>query len=331
MSELRQDRVTGGWVIVAPQRSRRPQARAAGERPPVRPPFDPSCPFCPGNEGQLPGIVTETKSQHAIGWSVRVVPNKYPAVQNSKDARGGDGARPAHGVHQVIIDSPRHDAELASMSADELEVAVAAYRERTRSLLGQDGIAAAVMFRNYGQRAGASLVHPHAQVVALDIVPPRVAAMGDWMKRYHREHGRCATCDELAHERKDGARVVDENDAFIALVPYAAEHPYEIWIVPKRHQASFAALADGELGAFAGLLGSAMRRLRSALDDPPYNFVIDSAPKDEREAPHWHWRLRIVPDIATWGGFELGSGLPINPSSPENDAVLLRGAATGPA
>jgi UDPglucose--hexose-1-phosphate uridylyltransferase len=330
MSELRQDRTTGAWVIIAPQRGRRPQTRERGERAQQRPRFDPACPFCPGNEAQLPGIVAETPAQDAPGWRLRVVPNKFPAVQLQPPPVGGGDhqARPGHGVHEVIIESPWHDAEPATMSASELTTVVAIYRARSRALLEQDGIAAAILFRNYGPRAGASLTHPHAQIIALDAVPPRLVAIDDWAKRYHSEHGTCALCEEIAIERKNGVRIVDENERFVALVPYAAEHPCELWVVPKQHQASFTALADDALGDFAALLGGALRRLRAALDDPPYNFVVDSAPKSahKREVPHLHWRLRIVPGIATWGGFELGAGLPINASRPEDDAALLRAA-----
>ena len=334
MSELRQDRTTGAWVIIAPKRGMRPHAREANAHLPARPRYDPDCPFCPGNEAQLSRIVAETASPDAIGWRVRVVPNKFPAVQRNRDAPipdgGGERVRPALGVHQVIVESPRHDASLDTLSAEELNAVVATYRERSRALLEADGIEAIILFRNRGHDAGASLLHPHAQIIALDMVPRRVAAQGEWAARYHEAHGACALCDELASERKAGTRVVDENDAFIALTPFAAEHPFEIWIVPKGHQASFTALGDDDLPPFAALLGRALRRLRATLGDPPYNFVIDSAPKGELGAPHWHWKLRIVPDVATWGGFELGAGLPINPSSPEDDARELRAAPPGP-
>ena len=333
MSELRQDRTTGDWVVIAPKRGERPHARGANARAAPRPRFDPNCPFCPGNEAQLPGLIDETAAPGAPGWRVRVVPNKFPALQleQAVSALPGDGqrARPGHGMHEVIIESPWHDAEPATMSADELSAAVVVYRERSRILLEQDGIGAAILFRNYGLRAGASLMHPHAQIIALDFVPPKVAAMGEWAKHYRQQHGRCALCDELASERQDGIRVVDENDAYVALVPFAAEHPFELWLVPKRHQASFSVLGDNELPIFASLLGRALRRLSAALGDPPYNFVVDSAPKTEVVAPHWHWKLRIVPDVAIWGGFELGAGLPINPSSPEDDARELRAAQAG--
>lgn len=332
MGELRQDRTTGTWVIVAPKRGKRPQAREVKTRRAPRPRYDPQCPFCPGNEAQLPGIVTETKTRRAPGWRARVVPNKFAAVELEPPlpaAVRGHAVKPARGLHQVIIESPWHDADLDSMGAEELNAVVGLYVERSRALLEENGMQAVILFRNRGRDAGASLLHPHAQIIALELLPPKLAAMAAWTRRYHQEHGRCALCDEIGREREARARLVDENDAFLTLVPFAAEHPFELWVVPKRHEASFAALDDDELPAFAGMLGRALRRLGAALGDPSYNFVVDSAPKSEREAPHWHWKLRIVPDVATWGGFELGGGLPINPSSPEDDAQALRTAPVG--
>jgi UDPglucose--hexose-1-phosphate uridylyltransferase len=333
MSELRQDRPSGGWVIVAPQRGRRPQLHKSDTRTARRLRFDPACPFCPGNEAQLPGIISELPARDAPGWRVRVVPNKFPAVQLEPAAtalvRGGHGALPGRGIHEVIIENPRHDAELATMDVQELNAAVTVYRDRSRALLGQDEIAAVVLFGNCGSSAGASLGHPHAQNIALDFVPPKIAVMSDWARRYYAEHGRCALCDELESERKSGQRIVDENDAFVVLVPFAAEHPFEMWVVPKRHQAAFDALADDALPDFAALFGHSLRRMRTALGDPAYNFVVATTPKSESTAPYWHWRLRIVPDVATWGGFELGAGLPINPSSPEEDARALRTVGGG--
>ena len=329
MSEWRQDRTGGGWVIVAPKRGSRPQMPPDDGAPAPPPRFDPSCPFCPGHEAELPGITAEVASPEPPGWRLRVVPNKFPAVQAAparEPAAPGHAARTGRGAHEVIIESPRHDATLAGMSAAELTAVVTLYRARLRALLAVEGITTAILFRNYGRRAGASLAHPHAQIIALDTVPAKLAALDAWGRRYHAEHGRCPLCDELASEIADGARVVEVNDDFVALVPFAAEHPFELWLVPRWHQQAFDALADDALPAFAALLGRSLRRLNVALGDRPYNFVFDSAPKNERNAPHWHWRLRIVPDVATWGGFELGAGMPINPSSPEDDARRLRAA-----
>jgi UDPglucose--hexose-1-phosphate uridylyltransferase len=332
MSELRQDRTTGGWVIIAPERDHRPrewvtekERQSDGLQH-----FDLTCPFCPGHEAELPRIVAETSANGSLGWSVRVVPNKFPALQLQADigmpACRRHQALPGYGIHEVVIESPRHDADLATMTKPGLFAVVSMYRRRFQALLEQPRIETVVLYRNHGSKGGASLAHPHSQIIALGLVPPRLNALIETGLHHFRQKGRCATCEELDIEYQDGKRIVDENAQFVATVPFAAEHPFELWIVPKRHQASFTEVGDAELSDFTDLLGRSLQRLKSALDNPPYNFVVDSAPKSDVTARHIHWRLRIVPEIVTWGGFELGAGLPINPSNPEDDASVLRAA-----
>lgn len=328
MSELRQDPTTGAYVIVAPERSRRPAGAAGHSGSTPAPAFDPNCPFCPGNEAQLPGILAETPAEVPPGWLVRVVPNKYPAVTPQPEpvasTDGAHSARPGYGFHEVIIEGPRHDADLAIMSPAELEAVVGSYHQRFCEMWRRDGVAAVILFRNHGSRSGASLVHPHAQVIALDFEPPRMRRMAEWGAHQMRETGRCPTCAELEGELASHVRIVDQSDAFVALAPYAAECPYELWLVPKRHHASFADTNLPELADMTTLLGRTLRRLKAAHDDPPYSFAIESAGPGTDGADHLHWRLRIVPDLVNWGGFERGAGMPINPSSPEADAAQLR-------
>lgn len=328
MSELRQDRTSGRWVIIAPQRGRRPGSHDGRVRSVTPPRFDPGCPFCPGHEAELPGILAETPDQNAPGWRVRVVPNKYPALEAHAPAPADTGhtAQSGYGFHEVVIESPRHDVDLSTMSADARLAAVTAYRDRSRVLLQQPGIEAAVVFRNHGARAGASLMHPHAQIIALGPVPPRLAAMTAWSRAYLRDHGRCPTCEELEIESRDGTRVVDENDLYLVLVPFAAEHPFETWIVPRHHQSSFTDLGDDDLAAFGEMLVSSLRRLNGALRNPSFKFVIESASKGDVGMPYFHWRLRLTPEVTTWGGFELGTAMAINPSSPEQNAATMRAA-----
>jgi UDPglucose--hexose-1-phosphate uridylyltransferase len=267
--------------------------------------------------------------QAVPGWTLRIVPNKYPALQSDAEGRGkrvGERTLEGYGFHEVIIESPFHDADLVSIDETELHGVVAAYRDRCRLLIARPDIEAVVLFRNYGSRGGASLLHPHAQVLALGLVPARVAQMADWGWRYHNDHGSCPTCDEIAKERDLADRVVWDSPNFLVVVPFAAEHPFETWILPKRHQASFIELEDRHLRELGGLLRRALGGLRSALDNPAYNFVIDSAGRQHLAAPYVHWRLRIAPKLATSGGFELATGMAINPSSPEQDAAILRAA-----
>ena len=334
MTELRQDRTSGRWVIIAPQRRLRPGAQSSkSDAPAARrnfwPSVDPGCPFCPGNESGLPGIVAEKKTGSPPHWAVRVVPNKFPALAPKGEPASNDIAQHAaldgYGFHEVIIESPRHDVDLASMTDREIELVVRVYRDRSRDLMQQPGIEAVVLFRNHGPESGASVKHPHAQALALGFVPPIPRLLADWGRQYQSQQGfSCPTCDEIAIELSRAARIVEETPNMLAAVPFAAEHPCETWIVPKRHQASFLDIDDSRLAEFARLLRSTLGRLRGARGDPPYNFVIDSADRAHLRSPYVHWRLRIAPNLATQGGFELGAGMAINPSSPEDDAAMLR-------
>ena len=328
MSELRQDPTTGSFVIIAPERGGRP----GGTRSPAPqqrvPRYDALCPFCPGNEAQLPGIIAETPAKEPPGWLSRVVPNKFPALtadavaQSDRDATHTTIA--GRGFHEVIIESPQHHADLATMEVSQIAEVVATYHRRFLELSRRPGVEAAVLFHNHGARSGTSLVHPHAQIIALPLVPPRFQAMVSWANRQGAQSGQCPTCAELTRELRTAERIVDESRHFVALVPFAAEVPCEQWLIPRRHHASFAETRADELADLAALLCRALQRLKTAHGDPPYNFAIESTGSPKIAAPSLHWRLRIVPDLVNWGGFERGSGMRINPSAPEADAAVLR-------
>lgn len=326
MSELRQDMVSGAWVIIAPERGRRPTRRPPGETTaPSVLPRDPSCPFCPGNEHMLPGITEEVPSGSPPGWCARVVPNKYPALQPGHDstAQSSDGpgiSLPGYGYHEVIIETARHDADLATLGGEDLNAVVRTCRNRCVELSTRPGIRSVVVFRNHGGRAGASLVHPHSQVLAAAVIPPRRATLSARARAHYEREGRCITCDVLRFECDEGHRIVAATGKFVALVPFAAVSPFELWIMPRRHQWTLAQADESELRELAGLLRHVLLGLRQILDDPPYNYAFES---DHAGAPYMHWCLRIVPSLIRPGGFEIETGLPINPSRPEDDAQSL--------
>ena len=329
MSHLRQDRTTGAWTIIAPERGLRPHQCSARQlaRADV-PRFEPTCAFCPGNESQLPGIIAEARRDEPPGWGVRVVSNKFPAL--TPDAAPVPILPSLHmtisgyGAHEVVIEHPRHDADLTRMDDAEITAVIECYHQRFTELAGRPGIETVVLFRNHGPRGGASMRHPHAQLIALRLPTPKLGFMAEWAGRRYRETGRCPTCEEIELETELGERIVDETTHFLALVPFAAERPYEVWLVPRRHQGSFAEIDQAELKDLGIQLRQSLQRLEAAHGDPPYNFVIESAGKSGCGAPHVHWRLRIMPDLVTAGGFEIGTGMAINPSSPEQDAETLR-------
>jgi UDPglucose--hexose-1-phosphate uridylyltransferase len=261
---------------------------------------------------------------------MRVVPNKYPVVRPSLPSIpqpvGPHITMTSHGHHELIIESPKHNANPTSFADDHIAELISTYRQRFDDLLARPGIKTVILFRNYGAASGASLRHPHSQIIALGMTPPRLRSLADRMQQCWDETGRCASCDELKLARADGTRVVTETSSFLAMVPFAASAPFETWIIPKRHQTSFTEISSAECPDFGRTLRSALRRLRSACNDPPYNLVVESFDFLRRPARHAHWRLRIVPSLATWGGFELASGISINPASPEENADLLRNA-----
>jgi UDPglucose--hexose-1-phosphate uridylyltransferase len=281
----------------------------------------------------LPAIITELPDSEEDGWQTRVVPNKYPALSAESDAsRHLEGiylSMPGYGRHEVIIESPRHNRDLAQMSVEEVGAVVQTYHRRYVDIMAQQANMVAILFRNHGPRAGTSLLHPHSQLVATGIVPRHIRWREAEAQRYFDEWGRCVLCDIVAFESQDRRRIILENDTFLVFVPFAAEVPFEIWIVPKRHQADFGAISDAEKGHLASALWGALSRLHSKLQDPDYNYVIHSAAQHKAGEPQLHWYLQIQPRLTTQAGFEIGSGMRINPSLPEKDAQFLNKGAQG--
>ncbi|HSO59549.1 MAG TPA: galactose-1-phosphate uridylyltransferase [Desulfobacterales bacterium] len=329
-NEMRYNPVTGEWVIYATARRSRPDEMRpqTGVGPPASS-YEPSCPFCPGNEHMLPGILLELGSD-AGGWKVRVVPNRYPALTPE-----GDNAETAHGLyrvmkgtgrHEVIIESQSHDRPVGSLSPTEANFVIEAYHRRYRELSASPGIRTVFVFRNHGVRAGTSLAHPHSQLIATGLVPQSMRTRQRLALSHLKTSSRCLFCHMLEEEGLDGRRMLFQNEHFVSFVPYAAESPCEIYIVPKTHRADFGEISENEKSGLAEALQSALACLRAKLYDPDYNFVIHSALfADAIEASALHWHVQIQPRLTTPAGFEMGSGLRINPSLPEADAAFLRG------
>ena len=326
-SEIRQNKATKEWVIFAPARGKRPHdfQQRHDEAAPV-PPHDAHCPFCPGNEAKLPTVIKEWRDETGDQWQTRVVPNKFPAltpnVSIQRYAQGINMAMPGYGQHEVIVESPRHDQDIATMTPAAVRTLIESYYQRYLDLYQNPCNVLIQIFRNHGSSAGASLRHPHSQVIATGMVPRAIRWREYEAQRYFDELGRCVYCDTLAFELSDQQRVVLENASFAAFIPYAAECPFETWIVPKRHQSDFSEITEAERADLSLALHTLLAKLHTKLNDPDYNYTINTGARTAHE-PQSHWYLRIRPRLVTRAGFEIGSGMRINPSLPEADAAFL--------
>jgi len=327
MPELRQNIITRDWVIIARDRSKRPnefvQPRAA---PRLSPPRDPACPFCPGNEGMtVREVYRDTEGSE---WRVRIVENKFPALipEGETDRRIEGIHRSMRGVgfHEVVIEHRRHDLSPALYTSGDLARVLRAFRHRSRQLREDPRVEAIIIFKNHGEAAGTSLMHPHAQIAATPVVPTQIRRRLEEATRYFDDTGMCVYCQTLRDEVLARDRVVCSTPHFVAFIPYAALSPFHLWVFPRRHCSSFEDIFDSELEDFAAILHEVLLRLHLALGNPDYNFTLRSLPAHEPQRDYAHWYLALVPRVSRVAGFELGSGMFINPSVPEDSAEFLR-------
>jgi UDPglucose--hexose-1-phosphate uridylyltransferase len=330
--ELRKDPVTRRWVIIATERAARPTDFPRGA---VEPELSETCPFCEGREARTPPEITAIRrpdtAPNEPGWRVRVVPNKYPALRiEGSTAVTLDGlfeGMGGVGAHEVIIEGPRHSEHPALMTVDHLTEVLWMYRERYRDLDRDDRFKYLLLFRNHGKPAGASLSHPHSQLIALPIVPKRAMEELEGAQQYFAHEGRCIYCEILAQEETQRTRLVWQNDDFVAFAPYAAWCPFELWVLPRSHTASFGDLGDGQIPPLAETLHQILGRLYTCLGNPPYNYIIHTAPYEGKTAHFYHWHIEVIPRLSQVAGFEWGSGFYINTVPPEDAARYLQEAA----
>jgi len=333
MPELRKDPVVDRWVIFASGRSLRPSDFASaseaenGERPP--------CPFCYGNEEHTPPELLAYRDRgttpNGVGWRTRVVPNKFPAlrVEGVLERRGEGIYDRMNGVgaHEVIVESPQHDKELSELPVEDVERVLTAYRERMTDLKNDLRLRYILLFKNHGERAGASLAHGHSQLIATPIIPQVITEELEGSRRHFELKERCVFCDMIDHELRGRKRLVLENDRYLSIEPFAPRAPFETWILPKRHVSAFEEAEPGEYRDLADLLKETLARIRRALNRPHYNYVLHTAPCREPRLDHYHWHMEILPKRNPLAGFEWGSGFYINPTPPEEAAEYLRGLA----
>ena len=331
MPEFRQNMVSKEWVIIATERAKRPDnfiQKNEGRQP--LPPHKTDCPFCPGNESMTPPPVFSIERNGS--WSLRVVPNKFAALQSHLTTERKHEGRflkaDGFGIAEVIIESPFHNRTIATMDLDEVKNTVLTYRERYLALSNNGRLDLITIFRNYGEKAGTSLEHPHSQIIATPIVPPHVRNPLYQSQLACDTYGDCIYCGMMDEEHRQGVRIVKETEYFLVICPFASRSPFETRIYPKIHRSSYATTSDKEVTDFASALQDTLQRLRIGLNDPDYNYIIRSAPIEDTNVKYDHWYAVIVPKLTTPAGFELGTGIYINSTIPEQCAEFLRGIRT---
>ena len=333
MSEFRQNPVTREWVIIATDRGKRPHELQRPQQTRVLPEWVETCPFCPGNESLTPPEVLSYRQNGSLpdtpGWWTRVIPNKFPALQPTGSLRrtARDSMfRTMEGVgrHEVVIETPKHNETIPRMTDRQVEELLLICRQRYLDLHEDPHHQIIVIFKNHGPAAGTSIEHPHCQIVASPVVPGQIQNTIDQARRHFDDQGSCVFCDVIERESRAGERVISDLGGFITIHPFASVFPFETWILPREHDASFGHIAPGDAKALGQTLKRVLLGIHQGLKDPDFNFVIHTAPcKDERE-DYFHWHLQILPRLTVQAGFEFGSGMTINPVKPEDSAEFMR-------
>ncbi|MCU0579095.1 MAG: galactose-1-phosphate uridylyltransferase [Desulfobacterota bacterium] len=328
MPELRKDPIVGRWVIISTERAKRPFDFAPEEET-AKGGF---CPFDPGNEKTTPPEIVAYRPSgtgpNTPGWTMRVVANKFPAlVIEGGLGKVGEGLYDKMngiGAHEVIIETPDHAETLSTMPLDRFVDVLRAYRDRIVDLSKDPRFRYILIFKNQGRSAGASLEHSHSQLIALPVIPEIASEELNGSKKYFSYKDRCVYCDILRQEIEQKTRVISENEDFLVCAPFAPRSPFEVWIIPKSHNADYTQITEYQFRSLAEIFSETLRRLDKALNKRPYNFMLHTSPVKENHQEYYHWHFEVVPKLTRIAGFEWGSGFYINPTPPEEAAKFLR-------
>lgn len=339
MPELRRDPVVGYWTIISTERSRRPVEFSRSQSL-----TEQDCPFCAGKESQTTEEVYAIRGNskpNTKGWDTRVILSKAPVLSPDTEfdsyGQGLYDVMEGVGRHEVIIECPEHKHDLDELSVPQIVKVVQTYISRMNEIEKDPRFKYSLLFKNHGLIFGAAqdiVRHSRSQLIATPITPKRVKEELTAARNYFERHDRCVFCDMLRQEIREGNRLVAQNEGFYAFCPFAARNPFEIWILPKQHRADFGKTAPEQIPGFASILKECLARLRAVLNDPPFNFILHTAPYRHKPKPgYWktieedyHWYLQIMPRLTHDAGFEWGTGIYINPTPPEDAALLLREA-----
>jgi UDPglucose--hexose-1-phosphate uridylyltransferase len=325
VSQLRLNPLTDRWVAIAVERASRP-----GDFAPRRLPVESSarpCPFCPGHEEETPPAL-ETYARDGR-WVVRVVPNLYPAFEGRRDFAVDHlgplfAEAPAAGIHEVLVFSPDHDASWAVLDDKQVGLTMAAIRDRLEDHARRASVRYTQAIVNHGREAGASLEHPHGQLLGIPFVPEELAAEARGFTAFDHRHGDCVLCATVAAETEAGHRVVHADERVLVVCPYWSATPFEMLVVPRRHDAHLTSTHPNDLVAVGRAVRDALAALGRLVGDVAYNVVFHSAPHHAEGLFHWH--VHLLPRLTSVAGFEAGTGVLINIVAPEQAAGQLRQA-----
>lgn len=324
-SELRFDLVSKDWVVIAAGRARRPETFVAQARQKMEI-AEQDCPFCHLETQAQP--VWEDRGGNS-DWTVAVVPNKFPAFSRAaglrERAEGPYALMDGVGFHEVVITRDHHKS-LAEFSVEQIRKVVDAYQARFLALADEKFVNYVAVFHNYGREAGASMAHPHSQIIAMPLIDPDLQRSLNGSRVFWEARQECVHCLMMNWDIADGRRIVFENEQFVALAPFASRVAFELRIYPKEHGAYFERIKDDVKDQLAEALKAVLSKLFRGLNDPAYNFFLHTAPADGQDYGHYHWHFEILPKTSTWAGFELGTGIEISTIPPEEAAKYLREA-----
>ncbi len=328
-SELRQDIVTGDWVVIATGRAKRPEdfskAQYSTQELDNNSDID-GCFFCDTiKSGQEKDVLIYSKNNG--DWTLRVFPNKYPAFSRGKVPRsleeGPYFAMTGTGYHEVIV-TKDHFKHLPDLEIIEIAEIVDAFQDRYLELMRKKSVNFITIFHNFGKEAGASIAHPHSQLIAIPVISPYIKQELDGAELYYKSLRKCVYCEMVGYESTHKKRIVSENDSFVAFCPFASRSAFEIWIMPKKHNPYFERITDEEKIKLAEVLKNALSSIKRTMNNPPYNFYIHTSPCDGKDYRRYHWHIEILPHTSTWAGFELETGIEISMIQPEEAAIALR-------
>ncbi len=340
MPELRKDPLVGRWVIISTERAKRPDEFPSGGA--ARDGSQTDCPFCERNEARTPPEITALRPAGAPpngpGWRVRVVPSISPLLRIEGKlelrARGLYDVATGIGAHEIVVETPEHIPSMAELSQEQIALVLDAYIQRMKDLEKDPRFKYVLLFKNYGLEAGGGTYrHSLSQLIALPVNPIRLKDELQGARQFFDMKERCIFCDILRQELDTQQRIAAETAHFVALAPFASRFPFELWILPKEHSADFVHLSPEGRVDLARILKLTLSKLSRVLKDPPYNYILHTAPFRRPHTGYWrtieqdfHWHLEVMPRLTRVAGFEWGTGFYINPTSPEEAARFLKEA-----